>query len=74
MLAVPSQQQRDAIATSERDAIADSQKWESAIALVQTADALLTAIMTYGLFSPEVKIAQHRVDVALKRYKKYAKS
>ena len=62
------------VGQTKRDAIADSQKWESAIALVQTAGALRTAIKTYGLMSPEVKIAQHRADVALKRYKKHAKS
>jgi hypothetical protein len=57
----------------KRNSKIDQEKWESAIALVQTAGALRTAIKTYGLMSPEVKLAQHRADVALKRYKKHAK-
>lgn len=61
------------VSQQQRDAIATSQQWEVAIAFVQAGSALRTAIKTYGLMSSEVKLAQHRADVALKRYKKYAK-
>ena len=60
-----------AVGQTKRDAIADSQKWESAIAFVQAGSALRMAIKDHGLMSPEVKLAQHRADAALSRYKKW---
>lgn len=55
----------------QRDANADSQKWESALAFVRAGSELTRSIKEYGLMSPEVKVAQHHADVALKEYKKW---
>ena len=58
----------------QRDAAADSHKWECAAAFVAAVSALDRAIREHGLMSTEARDAQRIADAAMKRYKRNAKA